>query len=166
MKSDFRPPIESPNFSKSSIFNSPRHTICKVGAFFVLVIILSCGGLAQVALPFEVSNPHHKKWSAEEAGRIYLAACNLVARRVRPEKPPALRPRFVLILGTRENEIVRNGMTAEVHLKAWDSARFAEATVLMAAHEVLKVEEISGLARDALLAANATVTVSELKQGR
>ena len=114
-------------------------------------------------LPFEVSNPKHLHWSTEEAGRIYTSACTLVARSIRPEKPPRLTPKFVLVLGTKNNEAVHNGARAEVHLKSWNPAHFAEAMVLMASREVLKTEDVAHLTRATLMAAEATVSVNELK---
>jgi hypothetical protein len=114
-------------------------------------------------LPFEVSNPKHLQWSTDEAGRIYSSACELVARSIRPEKPPRLKPKFLLVLGTKHNEAVHNGHLSEVHLKSWNPARFAEAMVLMASREVLKTEDVVHLTRDTLMAAEATVSVHELK---
>jgi hypothetical protein len=114
-------------------------------------------------LPFEVSNPKHLQWSTDEAGRIYTSACELVARSIRPEKPPRLKPKFLLVLGTKHNEAVHNNATAEVHLKSWNPAHFAEAVVLMASREVLKTEDVAHLTRATLMAADATVSVHELK---
>jgi hypothetical protein len=114
-------------------------------------------------LPFGVSNPKHLPWSTDEANRIYMSACELVARTVRPEKPPKLAPKFLLVLGTSDNETLRSGPTAEVHLKEWNPARFAEAMVLMATREILKSEDVMSLTRDTLMAAGASVSVTDLK---
>lgn len=167
MKRDFDSPTKGHPLTSSSFADRISvKNICRLLFLGVLLAILSCSSLAQTPLPFAVVNPHNKKWSAEEAQRIYLAACNLVARRIRPERPPKLRPRFLLVLGAGENEIVRNGAEAEVHLQSWNSARFAEAAVIMAAREVLQGEEVAGIAHDVLRSAGATVSVNELKQGR
>jgi len=64
-----------------------------------LVLAFPTSVHAQDSLPFAVSNPKHQKWAMEEAGRIYMSACALVARAVRPERPPHLHPGFVLVLG-------------------------------------------------------------------
>jgi hypothetical protein len=128
------------------------------------LVMLALSSSAQTSLPFEVSNPKHLNWRAEEAGRIYASACELVARSVRPEKPPRLQPKFVLVLGAKEDETVRNGATAEVHLKTWNPARFAEAMVIVAMREVLKKEDVTNLTRDTLIAAQASVSVNELKR--
>lgn len=119
---------------------------------------------AQISLPFEVSNPKHLTWSVEEAGRIYASACQLVARSVRPEKPPELQPRFVLILGAKADQMIRDGRNAEIHLRKWDPARFAEAMVLLTLREAVRAEDVTQLARETLNAAESTITVNELKQ--
>jgi len=129
-----------------------------------LIAVLTMSGNAQTTLPFEVSNPKHLEWSTDEAERIYTSACELVARSIRPERPPRLTPKFVLVLGTQEDETLRDGPKAEVHLKMWNPARFAEAMVLMATREILKREDVSHLTRETLMAAGASVSVSELKQ--
>jgi len=87
-----------------------------------------------------------------------------VARTIRPEKPPRLAPKFVLVLGTKQDETVHNGRVVEIHLKGWNAARFAEAMVLMATREILKNEDVMHLTRDTLMAAQATVSVNELKR--
>jgi len=101
-----------------------------------------------------------------EAGRIYASACELVARAVRPERPPRLQPKFVLVLGAGANQIVRNDGTSEIHLTKWDPGQFAEAMVVLTTREVVKNEDVRELARSALIAAEATVSVSELKEKR
>jgi len=128
------------------------------------VTMLKVSSCAQSSLPFEVSNPKHLDWSTDEADRIYSSACELVARSIRPDKPPRLQPRFVLVLGAAADETVRNGPLAEVHLKTWNPEHFAEAMVLMATREILKGEDLIHLTRDTLIAARATVSVNELKR--
>ena len=51
-----------------------------------------------------------------------------------------------------------------VHLRAWNEGRFAEAMVLVAMREVLKSEDVTNLTRDTLIAAHASVSVSELQR--
>jgi hypothetical protein len=141
---------------------TPKFTVCL--ALVLSLLCVSAG--AQDAPPFDVSNPKHKKWPIEEAARIYRSACALVARTVRPEKPPNLRPKFLLILGAKEDEIVRHGAEVELRLQAWDAENFAQAVVLMAADEVVRREEVPDLARSALLSSQASVSVEDLRQGR
>lgn len=144
-----------------------RSLAVTVACFTCIIALLNTSMAAQTpsasSLPFEVSNPKHLQWSTDEANRIYMSACELVARTVRPEKPPKLAPKFVLVLGTSDNETLRSGPTAEVHLKEWNPARFAEAMVLMATREILKTEDVVSLTRDTLMAAGASVSVSDLK---
>lgn len=132
----------------------------------VLVAImaaLATSATAQDALPFEVSNPKHLEWSTDEAGRIYSSACELVAREIRPDKPPRLTPKFVLVLGAQNDETLHTAGKAEVHLKMWNPAQFAQAMVLMASREILKSDEVLHLTHDTLMAAQASVSVTELK---
>jgi hypothetical protein len=139
-----------------------RWLIC---AFTTVVVAgLYSSGVAQSSLPFDVSNPKHKKWPGDEASRIYVSACELVARTIRPEKPPHLRPRFVLVLGAQDNEMVRDGVVSEIHLKTWNSTHFAEAVVLMATREVLKNEDVADIVRYAVISAQASVSVRDLRQ--
>jgi hypothetical protein len=133
-----------------------------------LLFILIAPGFCALAdnLPFAVSNPRNKKWSREEAARIYDSACALVARTVRPERPPHLHPNFVLVLGASDNEVVRTTPMAEIHLKSWDADKFAEAVVIMAAREVLHSDDVANIARQSVFSAHATVSLEELKQNR
>jgi len=121
---------------------------------------------SQDSLPFVVSNPKNQKWPQVEANRIYDSACALVARTVRPERPPRLHPSFLLVLGASDNEVVRNGSAAEIHLKSWDSNKFAEAVVIMAARDVLHADDLASIARQSLASAHATVSLDELKANR
>lgn len=136
-------------------------------AFLVLGFLANAACVpAQNAIPFEVSNPGHKKWSAEEATRIYDAACTLVARSIRPERPPALHPKFTLVLGATDNEVVRTGPEAEVHLKVWDANKFSEAVAILVAREVLQPAELRYIASESLRTATASTSVTELRGNR
>jgi hypothetical protein len=145
-----------------------RRTTGRNAGFVVVVLCgLACLGgksMAQAVVPFEVSNPKHLSWSVEEAGRIYASACQLVARSVRPEKPPELQPKFVLVLGTKADQMIRAGANSEIHLRKWDPGRFAEAMVLLTLREAVKNEDVMQLARETLNAAESTISVNELRQ--
>ena len=134
-----------------------------LAAIFTLAA-LAATSPAQTTLPFAVSNPRHLKFSMEEAGRIYFSACERVARSVQPEKPPRLEPRFVLVLGAKQDETVRENGVSQIQLRVWDPARFAEAMVLLSLRELLKNEDIASLTRETLTAANASVSVEELQR--
>jgi len=131
-------------------------------AVIVLCFGLTCG--AQNAPPFAVSNPRHQKLPLEEASRIYDSACTLVARTIRPEQPPHLQPKFTLVLGAENDEVVRDGAGSEVHLKTWNSVNFAQAVVVLASREILKTDDVRDLVRAAVLSARASVSVSELRR--
>jgi hypothetical protein len=143
-----------------------RLRVSRLALLAYAIALLGVSVMAQTSdpLPFAVSNPKHLEWSTEQAARIYASACELVARAIRPENPPRLAPKFLLVLGTAQNETLRNGRLAEVHLTEWNAERFAEAMVLMASREIIKNDDLANLTRDTMIAAQASVTVSELKQ--
>jgi hypothetical protein len=146
--------------------NRSAHPIGKITRIALLLSMITSMAVAQTPdLPFSVSNPKHKKWPVDEAQRIYFAACDRVARSIRPEKPPRLQPKFVLILGADDNEAVRIGNIAEVRLKEWNPGAFSDAVVVMAAREILDPRQLASLSREALLSAEASVSVNDLEHG-
>lgn len=153
---------------RPDVFDPSRllHEIAGCACLMLLAVGFVSGAFAQEAVPFEVSNPKHKKWSSEEASKIYYSACDLLARTVRPEKPPHLHPRFVLVLGGDTNQVLRTGSAVEIHLKSWDADKFAEAMVLVAAREVLQMDDLMKIARQSVSSAEATVSADRLKQSR
>ncbi len=138
---------------------------CRIAVFaLALVAILSFTAASQTKLPFEVSNPKQKSWSPEQATRIYSSACDLLARTVRPEKPPQLHPKFRLVLGADHDEFMRLGSEVEIRLKSWQPSKFAEAVVVVATREVLQDKDLNEIVRQSLFLANATVPVGQLRQ--
>jgi hypothetical protein len=133
--------------------------------FFILAT-LSGSCAAQTSLPFEVKNPKHKKWPEEQALKIYTSACELAARAIRPEQPPHLHPKFVLVLGSTDNETVRSRDMSEIRLKDWMPEAFAQAIVVMAIREVLPREQVADLVHSAVISSQASVSLGELQQGR
>jgi len=154
------------NQNSQSDFKAMRWAQLFAAGFLLIAIIAgaSCPTLAQNKLPFEVSNPKHKKWSADQAGRIYTSACDLLARTIRPEKPPQLHPKFLLVLGADNDEFVRMGSEVEIRLKSWSPPKFAEAVVMVAARDVLQASDLKNIVRQSLSLAHATVSVSELRE--
>ena len=133
----------------------------------LLTVGFTCSVFAQgEPVPFTVSNPKHKKWSSEEAAKIYYSACELLARTVRPEKPPHLHPRFLLVLGANDDQVLRTDTAVEIHLKSWDVDKFAEAMVMVAAREVLQREDLTKIARQSVSVAQSTVSVERLEDSR
>lgn len=151
--------------NKSNLRSCKRPGFATV-TLLALWLLAGIACAAQDTAPFAVSNPRNLKWPAEEASRIYYSACYLAAHAVRPEKPPQLRPRFVLVLGTASDETIRNGSTSEIHLRKWNRANFAAAVTMMAAREILSDKELLNIVRESLLSAQAQVSVSELRQGK
>ena len=157
---DVRPGITLPKYKNTSLD-------CKRAALWIALTLAAMAGpscLAQSYLPFGLSNPQHKKLPVEEAARIYFSACDHVARAVRPESPPLLRPKFLLVLGAEGNQTLREDGVAEVRLKGWNPAAFAEAVVIMAAREILDSQAVTNLTRETLLSTRASVSVSALKK--
>ena len=134
----------------------------------VLLLLASAafGCAQQNGLPFEVSNPKNKKWQPAEATRIYDSACDLLARTIRPEKPPHLRPKFRLVLGAESDQFVNEGGVTEIQLKAWNPERFAEGVVVVAVRDVLGGDELQRVAHQSLSLAASTVSVRELGRQR
>lgn len=129
----------------------------------VLVLLATaCAGCAQQSVPFEVSNPANQKWPVAEAARIYNSACDLLARTIRPEKPPVLRPKFRLVLGAESDQFVNEGGLTEVHLKSWNAEKFAEGVVVVAVRNVLQGDELAKLVHQSVALAGSTVSVREL----
>jgi len=85
---------------------------------------------------------------------------------MRPMNPPHLRPKFVLVLGAQNNEAVRDGKVSEVRLKSWDPVAFAQSVVILAAREILTPDDLAHITHDALTYAQASVSVSDLRQER
>jgi hypothetical protein len=128
----------------------------------LLLLVTAVCGCAQNTLPFEVSNPGNKKWSPAEATRIYDSACDLLARTIRPEKPPHLRPKFRLVLGAESDQFVNEGGLIEVHLKFWNPEKFAEGVVVVAVREVLRADELARVVHQSVSLAASTISVHEL----
>lgn len=138
-----------------------------LGLGVTLIAAVVCAGcVAQTPLPFDVSNPKRQRLPVDEAGKIYVSACALAARAIRPERPPHLRPRFTLVLGAADDQMVREEAGSEIHLKVWNPATFAQAVVMLAAREILKNEDVEEIVRTAVLSARASVSVGDLRQGR
>ena len=135
----------------------------------IVVGLLAAGQIARAQTsetPFTVSNPKHKKWPADQARRIYFTGCELVARTVRPEKPPRILPKFALVLGANVDELVWDGSEAVLHLKEWNSQAFSEGVVTIASRAILKQEELNNISHQVLVSSEASVSVADLRQGQ
>ncbi len=152
---------EQPNPDKR-----PNQVVIRCCYAMALLIALigasSAFAAGQNQLPFTVSNPKNQKWPADQAERIYTSACDLLGRTIRPEKPPQLRPKFLLVLGADNDEFVRIGSQVEVRLKSWNSPKFAEAVVMVAAREVLQASDLNNIVHQSVSLAQSSVSVSDL----
>ena len=119
---------------------------------------------AQATAPFEVQNSKNQRWYPVEARRIYTSACDLVARSIRPDNPPHLEPRFLLVLGAEENEFVHDGRVNEIRLKAWNPETFAEGVVIGAIRDVLHADDLAKIAHQSVVLADSTLDVRELRE--
>jgi hypothetical protein len=145
---------------RSKIRSQLRSNILPCAALLLASAAFGCA--QQSALPFEVSNPSNKKWQPAEAARIYDSACDLLARTIRPEKPPRLRPKFRLVLGSESDVFVNEGGVTEVHLKSWNPEKFAEGVVVVAVRDVLRSEDLARVVHQSVSLASSTVNVHEL----
>ena len=121
---------------------------------------------AESDVPFTVKNPKKQTVPAGEAARIYASVCMVVGREVRPEHPPALRPRFTLFLGSDVDQLVQRNEETELHLKSWDREKFAQAVVILAGREILKARDVILLGRRALSLTDAVVPAAELAEAK
>jgi hypothetical protein len=142
--------------------NTKSPALARILPCAFLLILTTVSSTAQSVPPFEVSNPNNKKWPSAEATRIYDSACMLLARSIRPEKPPRLHPRFRLVIGADSDQFVNEGGVAEIHLKVWNPEKFAEGVVVVALRDVIRAEDLERLARQSASLAASTVNVSEL----
>jgi hypothetical protein len=153
------------SFSPCQIINHKLIHIVRVAAL-VGAVVLSSLAFAQDDSPFTVKNEKKRDWPAAEAGRIYASACMLVAREVRPERPPELRPHFTLVLGAEKDQIVERNQTVELRLKEWNREKFAHGVVLLAAREVVQSKAVLALAQRTLTWTDAVVPATELADAR
>lgn len=130
------------------------------------IVMLGSLAFAQDDNPFAVKNEKNKDWPASEANRIYASACMLVAREVRPERPPELRPHFTLVLGAEKDQIVERNHKNELRLKEWNREKFAHGVVLLAAREVLQSKSVLMLTQRTLTWTDAVVPATELADAR
>lgn len=111
---------------------------------------------------FAVRNPRNQAMPYTQAETIYLSACRVVEQEFRRAEP--LRPRLTLVLGAnRDGLYFRN---REIQLKKWDDYQFAQGVVLLAVDDMLPRDKKILLSRLAVLEAESTVDVRELKAGR
>jgi len=97
--------------------------------------------------------------SYAEVRAIYLSACKTVEQEF--NRPDSVRPSLTLLLGTDTEGLYYP--KREIQLKKWDKYEFAEGVVMLAVADLLPKDKKLTLARLAVIEAESTVEVSELK---
>jgi hypothetical protein len=111
---------------------------------------------------FTIHSLGKQKVPYAEVQAIYLSACRMVAQEFSRTDP--VRPPLTLVLGTDADGVYY--LKREIQLKKWDKYEFAEGVVMMAVADLLPRDKKLSLARLAVLEAETTVDVSELKTRR
>lgn len=111
---------------------------------------------------FTIHNPRSQPVPSAAAQTIYLSACRVVEQEFNRTKP--LRPRVTLVLGSELDRVYYPGH--EIQLKKWDDYKFAQGVVILAVNDLLPEGEKSLLSELALVEAESTVDVHELKSTR
>lgn len=111
---------------------------------------------------FPVRNPRNQAMPYAQAETIYLSACRVVEQEFRRTEP--LRPRLTLVLGANRDALYYPNR--EIQLKKWNDYRFAQGVVLLAVEDMLPKDKQILLTKLAVLEAESTVDVRELRGGR
>lgn len=75
-----------------------------------------------------------------------------------------MRPRVTLVLGTSSTVVYYP--TREIQLAKWDKYEFAQGVVLLAIENLLPLEERLSLTKLAVLQAESSISVNDLKAAR
>ena len=111
---------------------------------------------------FTIHNPQNQTVPYAKAQTIYLSACRVVEQEYSRIEP--LRPRLTLLLGAAEDRVYYPNR--EIQLKKWDEYKFAQGVVILAVNDIFPEDKKHSLSNLALLEAESTVDVSELKSSR
>jgi len=111
---------------------------------------------------FPVRNPRNQAMPYAQAETIYLSACRVVEQEF--HRAESLRPRLTLVLGANRDALYYPNR--EIQLRKWDGYRFAQGVVLLAVDDMLPRDKQILLTKLAVLEAESTVDVRELKDGR
>jgi hypothetical protein len=111
---------------------------------------------------FTIYNPRSQTVPYAEAQAIYLSACKAVEQEFSRTDP--VRPRLTLLLGAGNDRVYYP--KREIQLTKWDKYQFAEGVVLLAVDDLLTEDKKISLTRLAVLEADSTVDISELKSSR
>jgi hypothetical protein len=109
---------------------------------------------------FTIFNPRNQALPYGEAQALYLSACKVVEQEFSRTDP--IRPRVTLILGAERDAIYYP--KREIHLMKWDKYQFAQGVVVLAVNEMLPADMRISLTKLAVLEAESTVSVDQLKK--
>ena len=132
----------------------------------LLLLAISVPALAQLPQLFEVSNPNHVHFDAQEAMKSYLQAVSEVETEY--HLLDHVTPNFALVLGADKNSIVwpsdKTSQRAEIHLKRWDPRIFRQAVITLSIHELMRPENIARLELHIERVEQALVDVQTLRK--
>jgi hypothetical protein len=112
---------------------------------------------------FKIRNPRNQPVPYAQAQTIYLSACKAVEQEFGRTDP--VRPRLTLALGEGGDDRVFFPKR-EIELNKWNDFSFAQGVVLLAVEEMLTPEKKYALAKTAVVQAESTVDVSDLRRLR
>lgn len=127
----------------------------KVLRFAIVVLAIGSGCSAQTLVT--VRGKGAQKWPAEEADKLYLAACSSVERDWGGDR--VLRPKVTVVLGAVRNEA--SLQDREIRLATWDPYLFAQGVVVFAFQDLLSAEQVA-IAKRAVNRVKSTVEVKAL----
>lgn len=111
---------------------------------------------------FTIDNPRNQPLPYAEAQALYLSACKVVEQEFARTDP--ILPRLTLVLGTGSDSVYYP--KHEIQLKKWDKYQFAQGVVILAVSDMLPDDMAISLTRLAVVEAESTVGVDELKNSR
>ena len=109
---------------------------------------------------FTIDNPRSQTWPHAEAQALYLSACKVVEQEFARTDP--IRPQLTLVLGASIDGV--NYPKHEIQLTKWDKYQFAQGVVLLAVSDILPNDMRISLTRLAVLEAESTVGINELRK--
>jgi hypothetical protein len=109
---------------------------------------------------FAIDNRRSQAVPYAEAQALYLSACKVVEQEFARTDP--IRPRLTLVLGASTDGV--DYPKHEIQLTKWDKYQFAQGVVILAVSEILPQDMRISLTRLAVLEAESTVGINELKK--
>jgi hypothetical protein len=109
---------------------------------------------------FTIDNRRSQAWPHAEAQALYLSACKVVEQEFARTDP--IRPRLTLVLGASAAGV--DYPKHEIQLTKWDKYEFAQGVVLLAVSDILPHDMRISLTRLAVVEAESTVGIDELRK--